>query len=59
MANSNVKEVEERTVSCDGGGGELGHPKVYLEIKPNESSIICPYCSTEFVLKTKKNGNKT
>ena len=35
-----------RHVSCDGGGGELGHPKVYLEIK--EESITCPYCGKVF-----------
>ena len=27
-----TEEVTERRVSCDGGGGALGHPKVWLTI---------------------------
>ncbi|MGB0684003.1 MAG: zinc-finger domain-containing protein [Magnetovibrionaceae bacterium] len=46
-----VIEVEETRVSCDGGGGALGHPRVYLTIKPAEGQIVCPYCSRTFVLK--------
>ncbi|MBK8174737.1 MAG: zinc-finger domain-containing protein [Rhodospirillales bacterium] len=41
--------VESRTVHCDGGGGTLGHPRVYLTIEP-EGSVVCPYCSRRFVL---------
>lgn len=26
------KKVTERIVSCDGGGGALGHPKVYINL---------------------------
>jgi uncharacterized Zn-finger protein len=37
-----------RTVACDGGGGVLGHPKVYLFIEDRE--VMCPYCSRLFVL---------
>lgn len=40
--------VHDRTVPCDGGGGTLGHPRVYLRII--EQSIMCPYCSWHFVL---------
>lgn len=40
--------VEERKVSCEGGSGALGHPKVYLEI-PEDNQIVCPYCSKTFV----------
>ncbi|MCW8834913.1 MAG: zinc-finger domain-containing protein [Rhodospirillales bacterium] len=40
--------VETATVSCDGGGGPLGHPTVYLTIKDGET--VCPYCSRRFVL---------
>jgi len=42
-------EVKTRTVGCDGGGGALGHPLVYLEIGP-PGRIVCPYCSRHFVL---------
>ncbi|MBI4185115.1 MAG: zinc-finger domain-containing protein [Proteobacteria bacterium] len=43
-------EVETPTVACDGGGGALGHPRVYLRIGP-EGRIVCPYCSRTFALK--------
>ena len=42
-------EVETKRVACDGGGGFLGHPKVYLEMG-NVSEVICPYCSCHYVL---------
>ena len=51
MANkssSSAIETTEKRVSCDGGGGALGHPKVYFEFKPGESSLICSYCGQEF-----------
>ena len=41
--------VEDPVVSCDGGGGALGHPAVYLHIG-DENEIVCPYCSRHFVL---------
>lgn len=38
-------------VTCDGGGGPLGHPKVYLHIDHDKAdSVTCPYCSRTFVL---------
>lgn len=43
-------EVGSRKVSCDGGGGALGHPNVYLTIPANSREIVCPYCSRHFVL---------
>jgi uncharacterized Zn-finger protein len=43
-------EVGTRSVSCDGGGGPLGHPKVYLQIG-EEGFVECPYCDRRFVLK--------
>lgn len=46
---SDKKIVNQRSVSCDGSGGALGHPKVYLEIKHDASEITCPYCGREFV----------
>lgn len=32
VAEEPVSYVESRTVSCDGGGGALGHPKVYINL---------------------------
>jgi uncharacterized Zn-finger protein len=43
-------EVETSRVSCDGIGGGLGHPRVYLEMG-DETSVECPYCDRRFVLK--------
>jgi len=43
-------EADEPVVRCDGGGGALGHPAVYLNMG-DKSAIECPYCSRRFVLK--------
>ncbi|MDX9862783.1 MAG: zinc-finger domain-containing protein [Rhodospirillales bacterium] len=40
--------VNDRRVACDGGGGALGHPRVFLKIGP-ENQIVCPYCSRRFI----------
>ncbi len=44
-----IIEVSERSVSCDGGGGALGHPKVYLNMGDGDF-VECPYCDRRFVL---------
>lgn len=41
--------VTTRRISCDGGGGALGHPKVYLTINA-EGFVECPYCDKRFEL---------
>ncbi len=43
-------EVEQETVACDGGGGALGHPRVYLTLD-GDGKIDCPYCGRRFTLK--------
>ncbi|HEX4259911.1 MAG TPA: zinc-finger domain-containing protein [Acetobacteraceae bacterium] len=40
--------AHSHVVACDGGGGVLGHPKVYLRIVARE--VMCPYCSRLYVL---------
>ena len=45
-----IIEAKTTRVSCDGGGGALGHPKVYLEMG-DEDFVECPYCDCRFVLK--------
>jgi len=50
MSDSEPIESESKTVGCDGGGGALGHPLVYLEMG-DKREITCPYCSQHFVLK--------
>jgi uncharacterized Zn-finger protein len=45
-----VIEVEEMRVACDGGGGPLGHPRVFLNLS-KEGWVDCPYCDRRFQLK--------
>jgi len=42
--------VESTRVSCDGGGGALGHPRVWYTIG-EEGYVECGYCDRKFVLK--------
>jgi uncharacterized Zn-finger protein len=46
---SEILTVETPTVACDGGGGALGHPMVYLPFRDSRE-IVCPYCSRTFRL---------
>ena len=39
--------VEGERVGCDGGGGALGHPRVYLSLA-DKPAIDCPYCGRRF-----------
>jgi uncharacterized Zn-finger protein len=41
-------ETHEMVVACNGGGGPLGHPRVYLSLAP-AGRVECPYCSRLFV----------
>jgi len=42
--------VRSGRIACDGVGGALGHPRVWLEM--GEASFVeCPYCDRRFVLK--------
>jgi len=45
-----VVEVDSEVVDCDGGGGALGHPRVWLNME-GRGEIDCPYCDRRFVLK--------
>ncbi|GAB0091822.1 NADH dehydrogenase [Sergentomyia squamirostris] len=43
-------ECAERVVACDGGGGPLGHPKIFINLdKPGAHA--CGYCGLRFVKK--------
>lgn len=44
-----IIDVLDRSVSCDGGGGALGHPKVWLNMG-SDSFVECPYCDRRFEL---------
>ena len=42
--------VDSMVVACNGGGGPLGHPRVYLNLAA-DGKIECPYCSRLFILR--------
>ena len=41
--------VRSRRVACDGVGGALGHPRVWLEMG-DEPFVECGYCDRRFLL---------
>ncbi|KAH7413928.1 NADH-ubiquinone oxidoreductase [Phaeosphaeria sp. MPI-PUGE-AT-0046c] len=42
-----VRWTNKRTVSCDGGGGPLGHPRIFINVdKPQ--ICWCTYCGVPF-----------
>lgn len=43
--------TEQTEVSCEGGGGPLGHPRVFLHIRSEDGVVVCPYCSRTYMLK--------
>ena len=40
--------TRQSRVACNGGGGPLGHPQIWLNLGIN-GSVTCPYCSRQFV----------
>jgi uncharacterized Zn-finger protein len=44
-----VVKVRSRRVACDGVGGALGHPRVYMEMGEDDF-VECGYCDRRFVL---------
>jgi len=40
--------TDQTTVVCDGGGGALGHPRVFLHME--DGRVECPYCGRQYVL---------
>lgn len=47
--------VRTTRVACDGGGGALGHPLVYMDMG-DEGAVECGYCDRRFVLGKKAGG---
>ena len=43
-----IVETDNTRVACDGGGGALGHPRVYLQID-EKGYAECGYCDRRFV----------
>jgi uncharacterized Zn-finger protein len=47
--------IDTWVAACDGGGGALGHPKVFLNLSAS-GKVECPYCSRLFVHRGAVNG---
>ena len=47
-SSANVIETKQLRVACNGGGGTLGHPQIFLTLS-TDGRVTCPYCSREFV----------
>ena len=41
---------DSEVLSCDGGEGALGHPRVFLNME-GKGQIDCPYCGRRFILR--------
>jgi uncharacterized Zn-finger protein len=41
-------EIDAMVTACNGNGGALGHPRVFLNLAPS-GQVECPYCSRLFV----------
>jgi uncharacterized Zn-finger protein len=50
-----IVQVRSGRVACDGVGGALGHPRVWLEMG-DASFVECPYCDRRFVLAAGSEG---
>ena len=46
-----IISVDRLEVACDGGGGPLGHPRVFLHIDQDKKQVQCPYCSRLYMYK--------
>lgn len=44
IAKQPIRYETRRVVSCNGGGGALGHPKVYINLDKTGEPNVCPYC---------------
>ena len=52
-----IVTVRSRRVACDGVGGALGHPRVWLEM--GEADVVeCGYCDRRFVLAHGASGHE-
>ena len=55
MIDDEAIPTTEQRVSCNGGGGPLGHPQVWLTLGA-DGAVVCPYCSRRFVMVGNENN---
>ena len=44
-----TESVTSKRISCDGGEGALGHPRVWLSIDPKTGWVECGYCDKRYI----------
>ncbi len=47
-----IEYTSHHKVSCNGGGGSLGHPLTYYVIDDAEGYVDCSYCDKRFIYKS-------
>ena len=47
--NHETVTVTKKRIACDGGGGALGHPKVWMDMG-QDNQVRCKYCDRLYVL---------
>ena len=55
MADYETITIDDTVAACNGGGGPLGHPRVYLNLG-TAGRVVCPYCSRVYVNRTAPPG---
>ena len=53
-----VVSVRSKRVACDGVGGALGHPRVFMEMG-EDNFVECLYCDRKFVLAHGSDGHES
>jgi uncharacterized Zn-finger protein len=48
MPEFEIIQIDDTVAACNGGGGAMGHPLVYLNLAP-AGRAECPYCSRTYV----------
>ena len=48
MSQKEIQITHTKTPKCDGEGGALGHPLIYLKLD-RDGKAECPYCDRIFV----------
>jgi len=49
LDGDDVVIVQSTRVMCEGSGGALGHPRIFMDMGA-ETSVRCKYCDRVFVL---------
>ena len=49
LQDDDVVIVQSTRVMCEGSGGALGHPRVYMDMG-DQTSVTCKYCDRVFKL---------